>query len=316
MGRGIAQSYALAGVAVDLIDLKERTAPEFDDLAQLVRAEIEADLNFAVGLGLLDSANVDEILGRIRTLPASSGGKQDSNFSLVYEAVPETLELKEAAFDWINRNIDGDVVVASTTSTLNVDELAEFVDKPGRFLNAHWLNPAHLMPLVEVAVGSATDEAAFTAVHESLSSIGKVPVRCAASPGYIVPRIQALAMNEAARLVEEGVATAEDVDKAVRIGFGLRFAVLGLLEFIDWGGNDILYYASRHMSRTVDQNRYQAPDIIEENMKAGRNGLREGKGFYDYASMDTDDYRRQRLTQFIDLIEYSNLLPVGLQRRT
>ena len=124
-------------------------------------------------------------------------------------------------------------VVASTTSTLNVDELAEMVTEPKRFLNAHWLNPAHLMPLVEVAVGAATSEAAYAALHDSLSAIGKVPVRCAASPGYIVPRIQALAMNEAARLVEEGVASSEDVDTAVRVGFGLRFAVLGLLEFID-----------------------------------------------------------------------------------
>jgi 3-hydroxybutyryl-CoA dehydrogenase len=80
-----------------------------------------------------------------------------------------------------------------------------------------------------------------------LEGIGKVPVVCAATPGFIVPRIQALAMNEAARMVEEGVASAEDIDKAIRYGFGFRYAVLGLLEFIDWGGGDILYYASRHL---------------------------------------------------------------------
>ena len=87
-------------------------------------------------------------------------------------------------------------------------------------------------------------------MKELLEEIGEVPILCKASPGYIVPRIQALAMNEAARLVEEGVVTADDIDEAVRYGFGLRFAALGLLEFIDWGGLDILYYASGYLGKT------------------------------------------------------------------
>ena len=91
-----------------------------------------------------------------------------------------------------------------------------------------------------------------------------MPVLCKASRGYIVRRIQVLAMNEAARLVEEGVATAEDIDKAVRYGFGLRFAALGLLEFIDWGGLNILYYASRYLEKQMQNPRFAAPDIIAE----------------------------------------------------
>jgi 3-hydroxybutyryl-CoA dehydrogenase len=119
-------------------------------------------------------------------------------------------------------------------------------------------------------------------------------------------------MNEAARLVEEGVASAEDVDTAVRTGFGLRYAVLGLLEFIDWGGNDILYYASGHLSRTIDADRYRVPGIIERNMREGRNGVREGSGFYDYANIDVDAYRRERLARFVRLVEHLGLLPPGL----
>src|SRR5690606_19590936 len=110
----------------------------------------------------------------------------------------------------------------------------EHVPDPERFLNAHWLNPAHLIPLVEVSPGPATSVAALESMEALLRLAHKVPVRCAPSAGYIVPRIQALAMNEAARMVEEGVASAEDIDTAVRLGFGLRFSVLGLLEFIDW----------------------------------------------------------------------------------
>jgi 3-hydroxybutyryl-CoA dehydrogenase len=108
------------------------------------------------------------------------------------------------------------------------------------------------------------------------------------------------------------VASAEDIDTAVRVGFGLRFAVLGLLEFIDWGGNDILYYASGHLARTVDAGRYRVPAIVETNMREGRNGVREGAGFYDYHGRDVDAYRRQRLEQFVRLAGFLGLLPPGL----
>ena len=109
------------------------------------------------------------------------------------------------------------------------------------------------MPLVELSPGEHTDPAVTARLKALLEGVGKVPVVCAARPGYIVPRIQALAMNEAARMVEEGVASAEDIDKAIKYGFGFRFAVLGMLEFIDWGGGDILYYASRYLTERARQ---------------------------------------------------------------
>ncbi len=126
-------------------------------------------------------------------------------------------------------------------------------------------------------------------------------------PGYIVPRIQALAMNEAARMVEEGVASAEDIDKAVKYGFGFRFAVLGMLEFIDWGGGDILYYASRYLTGALGSERYAAPEIVERNMAQGRRGLRDGAGFLDYEGLDVEAYRRERLKAFVDLLGHFGL---------
>jgi 3-hydroxybutyryl-CoA dehydrogenase len=144
-------------------------------------------------------------------------------------------------------------------------------------------------------------------VKALLEGIGKMPVECAASPGYIVPRIQMLAMNEAARLVEEGVASAEDIDKAVKYGFGFRFAVLGLLEFIDWGGGDILYHASRYMTGATGDARFAAPAVIENNMASQRNGLRDGKGFYDYAQTDVEAYRRGRLGEFLHMLREAGL---------
>jgi 3-hydroxybutyryl-CoA dehydrogenase len=174
---------------------------------------------------------------------------------VIFEGVPETLEAKKAAFELISAHADKHAIVASTTSTILSNDLQGFIDPPGRFLNAHWLNPAYLVPLVEVSPGDATDPAVTARLTALLERIGKVPVVCKASPGYIVPRIQILAMNEAARMVEEGVASAEDIDKATKYGFGLRFAVLGLLEFIDWGGGDILHYASQYMERATVRGR-------------------------------------------------------------
>ncbi|HEU0145891.1 MAG TPA: 3-hydroxyacyl-CoA dehydrogenase family protein, partial [Bradyrhizobium sp.] len=140
-----------------------------------------------------------------------------------------------------------------------------------------------------------------------LEGIGKVPVVCAATPGFIVPRIQALAMNEAARMVGEGVASAEKIDKAIRYGFGFRYAVLGLLEFIDWGGGDILYYASRYLEGALGSDRYRAPEVIARNMEEGRIGLRTGAGFLDYTGMDIDSYREQRLGALLDMLRHFEL---------
>jgi 3-hydroxybutyryl-CoA dehydrogenase len=265
MGRGIALSCAIAGVESVLIDLKPRAAEDFARFEAQARAEVERDLGFLARIGVLHHERVPALTATVRVLPAAEAAGTLSGCDLIFQGVPETIDAKRVAFDWINEAAPADMIVASTTSTMGVNELAAMIARPQRFLNAHWLNPAHLMPLVEISVGSRTDPEVAKRTRAILTSLGKVPVVCSA------PRVQALAMNEAARLVEEGVASVEDIDTAVRVGFGLRFAVLGLLEFIDWGGNDILYYATGQLSRTIDAERFRAPPIIESNMCATNN---------------------------------------------
>jgi 3-hydroxybutyryl-CoA dehydrogenase len=140
-----------------------------------------------------------------------------------------------------------------------------------------------------------------------LESIGKVPVVCGPAPGYIVPRLQALIMNEAARMVEEGVASAEEIDKATRYGLGLRFASIGVLEFIDYGGNDILYHASRYLAGTVSAERYALPGIVDRFMREGRNGLREGAGFFEYGGRDLPAYRKDVLARTLAMLDHFGL---------
>jgi 3-hydroxybutyryl-CoA dehydrogenase len=227
----------------------------------------------------------------------------------VFEAVAEVLDIKQATYAWLNTVVADNAIIGSTTSTMLVDTLAEFVTHNNRFLNTHWLNPALLMPLVEMSPGKNSSDDATASMRALLESIGKQPVICAASPGFIVPRIQALAMTEAARCVEEGVASAEDVDKAVRLGIGVRYAVLGLLEFIDWGGGDILYYATQYLAGSLDDKRFSVPEIIEDNMRENRNGIRDGQGFYDYRDRDVEAYRQERMGDFVKLLQHLSLLP-------
>ncbi|MCK8785945.1 3-hydroxybutyryl-CoA dehydrogenase [Roseomonas sp. NAR14] len=306
MGRGIALVFAYAGWPVRILDFKPRASDAFAALREEIGRELRATLADLAACGLFDATAIDTILARVTVVPEAGAPDALRDAALVFEGVPEVPAMKREALARASALAPA-AIIASTTSTILVDELAPAVASPGRFLNAHWLNPAFLMPLVELSPGRDTEPAVVARLKAMLESVGKVPVVCAARPGYIVPRIQTLAMNEAARIVEEGVATAEDVDKAVRYGFGLRFGVLGLLEFIDWGGGDILFHASRYLVGALGHERYAAPDVIERNMERGDIGLRTGRGFLDYAGLDRDAYRLARLRAFAERLRAEGL---------
>ncbi len=310
MGRGMAVAFAYAGHPVRLIDAKPRGAQNAEQLLHDARQELEATLTLMSGFGLMARDEIPIMLDRVAFFSNDQMADGLQGASMIFEGVPETIEAKANAFERVCAHADPKAIIASTTSTILSNDLQPLVSHPERFLNAHWLNPAFLVPLVEVSPGDATSAEATEALKELLERIGKVPVVCKASPGYIVPRIQALAMNEAARLVEEGVATPEDIDKATKYGFGFRFAVLGLLEFIDWGGGDILYYASRYMAQATGDDRFAAPEIIQENMSNGRTGLRDGQGFLEYKGMDVASYQQGRLDAFVAMLHHLDKMPV------
>ena len=306
MGRGLAVVFAYAGHEVRLLDLKPRAdAPAYLEGA---RAEIAETLGMLAACGMIGTGDIDRIAGRVRYCAASDIAEALGDADVIFEGVPETLDAKRAAFRTISDHARADAIVASTTSTILADELQGMVSHPERFLNAHWLNPAFLVPLVELSPGAWTEPAVTARLKALLEGIGKVPVVCKASPGFIVPRIQALAMNEAARLVEEEVASVEDIDKATTFGLGFRFAILGMLEFIDWGGGDILHHASRYMADATGEDRFEAPQIVKRNMAEGRIGLRTGQGFLDYEGMDIPAYREERLTAFVGMLRHMGML--------
>ncbi len=308
MGRGIAHVFAFGGHPVSLIDLKPRGGAEFARLAEGARAEIEGNLRALAGEGAFSEAVVPAVMARIRVVRAEEAAAALAEADLVWEGVPERIEDKADALARMSA-FAPDAIIASTTSTMLVTELQRHVSRPERFLNAHFLNPAFLIPLVEVSPSPSTDEAVTQRLVAMLEAVGKVPVRCGASPGYIIPRLQALLLSEAARMVHEGVASAEDIDKAVRTGFGPRYSVMGPIEFIDYGGLDIAFYACHYMAKALNSPRHGPPPELDVLMKEGKRGLREGQGYYDWRGIDTDAYRRERFGQFVRLFGHLGGLP-------
>jgi 3-hydroxybutyryl-CoA dehydrogenase len=309
MGRGLGHVFAYAGYRVDIVDFKARAPADGARLRAAALAEIGANLGLLRDLGVLDEAQRAAILARVRVLPLEDAPAALAQADFVFEGVTETLEAKRDAFARACAHARPDAVIASTTSSMLADTLAGLVTHPERFVNAHFLNPAYLIPLVEVSPARLTAESTFAKTRALLESAGKVVVRCAPSPGFIVPRLQAAAMNEAARLVEEGVATPEDIDRAVRAGFGPRYTAMGMCEFIDYGGLDILYYASKSMAQALQAPRYEPPAIVERLMREGKRGAREGEGLSEWRGRDMAAYQRELVGRFAALFAHLKLLP-------
>ena len=280
IGRQIALAFARGGRRVLLVDAKARVPEARRALFADARREIARDLTLMTEEGVIADGDVAPTLDRIES-HAGLDGLGACGF--VQEAVPELLDLKRDVLGRLSARVGVGAIIASTSSTISPKHLADAVQRPERFLVAHWLNPAHIIPLVEVVPGQATDGAVVARTVELLEGLGKVPVRCADSPGFIGSRLQALLMNEAVRLVEEGVASPEDVDRAFKAGMGFRYAQVGIFEFIDWGGVDILHRASRFLAKALGDDRFRPARLVEEKMARNELGPKTGRWFFDYA---------------------------------
>lgn len=308
INRGIAQAFLWAGHPVAVVDLKSRSDDDQRRVEALVGDEMEHGLGLLARLGRTDGAEVAGMLKRLTFCSKDEASGALAEASFVVEGVPENLSAKKDVLKAVSE-MAPDAILASATSTIMADELAAFVDRPERFLNAHFLNPAWLIPLVELSPASKTTESVLGEVIALLRGIGKCPVRCASSPGFIVPRIQMLAGSEAIRLLEEGVASADDIDQALRIGFALRFSILGFLEFSDWGGLDIAEAAGDYLAEHLQSERFRAPGIVKEKVARGEKGMYAGRGFFDYSDRDLANYRQGVMERLLDLVEHLGFFP-------
>ena len=292
IGRQIALAFALGGCRVRLVDLKQRAAGESAAVFADAQREIARDLFLMVEEQVIDITQADAALTRVHDQVGLDGLGE---VGFVQEALPEFVDLKRETFRRLGDAVGADAIIASGSSTISPKHLVDSVDRPERFISVHWLNPAHIIPLVEVVPGPGTAEATIERTLALLERLGKTPVRCGDSPGFIGPRLQVLLMNEAVRLVEEGVATPEDVDKAFKAGMGFRYGTIGIFEFIDWGGVDILHRASGFLTKALGDERFRAARMVEDKIARNELGPKTGRGFFDYAGEKREAFETEKI---------------------
>ncbi|MCC6444498.1 MAG: 3-hydroxyacyl-CoA dehydrogenase family protein [Armatimonadetes bacterium] len=273
MGHGIAQEFALAGYDVCLQDTTE------EKLRQALH-QIQGNLQRMASIGLVDPDEIERTLVRIR--PVTGIQEAAAGTDLIIEAVYEDLSLKQRIFYDLDRCCPERTILASNSSTLVPSLLASATCRPDRVLVSHYFNPPYLVPLVEIVRGPATSDAAVAAVYNLLRHIGKHPVIVEKEvPGFIANRLQAALAREALSIVQKGIASPQDVDIAIKDGFGRRLAVAGLFELFDLAGWDLILAASRSLLPDLDTSAEISP-LAREKVERGELGVKTGKGFYGW----------------------------------
>ena len=268
MGHGISAVAAMAGAEVALAD-DDPVAPA----AALIR--IGGTLDQAIDRGKLRPEDRARTLGRVR----AAGGLADAvhDADLVIEAIPEQLELKRALFAEMERHAPAGALLATNTSSLSVSSIAAAVATPDRVLGMHFFNPVPAMKLVELVRGEATSDATIALASAIAEWLGKTPIVVRDSPGFATSRLGVVLGLEAIRMLEQGVASAADIDRAMMLGYNHP---IGPLRLGDLVGLDVRLAIADHLHATLGGDTYAAPDLLRRMVAEGRLGRKSGEGFY------------------------------------
>ena len=272
MGNGIAQIAALIGCEVVLRDIK-------DEFVERGMKNIEKFLTKSVEKGKLEAAEKDAVLGRIKGTTDMSQIK-DADF--VIEVVIEDLELKKSVFKELDDLCRPEVILASNTSSMSITEIAAATKRPDRVCGMHFFNPVPLMRLVEVIRGYSTSDETIKITTDLAKKMGKTTVEIKKdSPGFIVNRIMMPHILEAIKIVEEGIASIEDVDIAVKNGLNYP---MGPFELMDLTGIDIAYFVVEYFYKELNkESKWVSPNLLKTMIRAGKFGRKTGAGWYDYS---------------------------------
>ncbi len=270
MGVGIVQLAAQAGLRAVLMDVSE-------NLVQDGIKRIEQSLQGRVDKSKMDIKDKDVILSRIEV---AGGIEEASSADFVIEAVVEDIDIKKEVFRELDKVTDVNVVLASNTTALSISEIAFATKHPERVIGMHFFNPPVVMKLVEIIPGIATKVEVIDSAREFSLAVGRDPiVTKIETPGGIVSRVLSGLLNEAVLVFESGVAAAEDIDKAMKMGTNMPMGPLALIDLI---GLDIHMAKMEPLYRELGSSRYRAPYLIRKLVKAGHLGVKTGKGFYNY----------------------------------
>lgn len=293
MGGGIAQVLALSGAEVRIADISEEIAVKNYERLIEEAAQFVAD-------GLFPADAVERI--RAHVSPAASIEEAVADADFIEEAVPEKIEIKHATLKRISAAARPDAIIGSNTSTILIGSLAEAVTNPARFLGVHFSNPAPFIPGVELIPHEGTDPAAIEVVEEIVKATGKETARVKDATGFVLNRLQYALFHEATQLVEEGVATPEDIDTIVRTTFGFRLPVFGPFAIADMAGLDVYSFCYASL-QTRWPERFATPDSLTELVDAGKFGTKTGAGYLDVPAERT-----------AELIAYRNKAYVAIKK--
>jgi len=272
MGHGIAYAAALVGCAVTLTD---------SDPAALELAWSKIDGLLAGGMkrGKLTDADAAKVRGRVRTEPDLAAAVADAD--VVVEAVVEQLKVKQRLLAQVERQAPKGALLASNTSSLSIADIAGALQDPGRCVGVHFFNPVHAMKLVEVVTHPKLGRDAIDRATAFARFLGKEPIVVRDSPGFASSRLGVVLGLEAMRMLEQGVASAEDIDKAMELGYNHP---MGPLKLTDLVGLDVRLAIAEHLHKTLGASHYEPPKILRDKVKAGELGKKTGKGFYTWSA--------------------------------
>ncbi len=271
MGHGIAYVAALAGCEVRLTDARADALPQALD-------KIEALLVSGVKRGKL--AADDHAAVRKRILAESQIRVAVTDADIVIEAVVEDLAIKQRLFGEVERAAPANALLASNTSSLSIGEIAATMVQPRRLVGMHFFNPVHVMKLVEVVTHGRDNLPAVERAVEFARQLGKEPIVVRDSPGFASSRLGVVLGLEAMRMLEQGVASAEDIDKAMELGYNHP---MGPLKLTDQVGLDVRLAIAEYLHATLGKPQYEPPKILREKVKKGELGRKTGKGFYTWS---------------------------------
>lgn len=271
MGNGIAQVAAQIGCEVVMRDIK-------DEFVERGMKSIDRFLSRSVEKGKLEAGEKDAILGRIK---GTTDMSQLKDMDFVIEVVIEDLELKRSVFKELDELCRPEVIIASNTSSMSITEIAAATNRPEKICGMHFFNPVPLMRLVEVIRGFSTSDETIAVTTDLAKKMGKITVEVKKdSPGFIVNRIMIPHMLEAIKIVEEGIASVEDVDTAVKNGLNYP---MGPFELMDLTGIDIAYFVSEYFYKELNkESKWVSPGLLKTMIRAGKLGRKTGGGWYAY----------------------------------
>jgi 3-hydroxybutyryl-CoA dehydrogenase len=296
MGHGIGQTFALGGYEVTLNDLN-------DELLNKAVLQIKKNLETFVEFGITTSEAAQKALSRIRIETDSRSAVEHAD--IVVEALPEVMDLKKRVFKDLDDACPPHALIASNTSGLSLTEMASEMKRhrQSQAVIAHWWNPPHIIPGVEIVRGRYTSDQTVDLVFRLLTAIGKKPVKLLKeAPGFLGNRMQFALYREALACLRDGIASAEDIDLAVKGTFGFRLPTIGPLEASDLGGLDTFLYISEYLFKEIDRST-EAPEILRQKVKAGKLGVKAGEGFYPYPGEKAQEKIKERDRQFLQRLK-------------